>query len=184
MMRHAGRFAAFVMLGGLVLSSSACEEETAPPITIETPSPVRGVIATTSFEPFIGDAWIAIPIAVGGRGKLDITVDWTYDDTWMYVYFGDTPCDYNQLAGGSCPFLIESETRDPKPRVLFTDFVDPATYYVVMYNVPRNPRRGIGSDNTEAVSLQVGLTVGFIELSPTDEPVKLGRPIVIRPPGL
>jgi len=183
-MRQTGRFAAVAVLGGLALVSAGCDEETAPPLTIETPAPVRGVIATTSYAPFIGDSWIAIPISVGGRGKLDITVDWTYDDTWMYVYFGNTACDYPQLAGGQCPFLIESESKDPKPRVFLTGFVDPGTYYVVMYNVPRNPRKGIGSDNTEAVSLQVGLTVGFIEASEGGEPVKLGQPLSIRPPGL
>jgi len=76
----------------------------------------------------------------------------------MYVYFGEVLCDYLQLSGGRCPFLIESETRDPKPRVLFTGDLDPGTYYLVLYNVPRDPRLGIGSDNTEAISVVVGLT--------------------------
>jgi hypothetical protein len=102
----------------------------------------------------------------------------------MYVYFGDTACNYAQLSGRTCPFLIVSETKDPKPRVLYTDLLDPKTYYVVLYNVPRDPRKGIGSDNTEAVSIQLGLTVGFREGAEGETPVHLGRPIVVTPPGL
>jgi hypothetical protein len=57
------------------------------------------------------------------------------------------------------PALLSSETKDPKPRVLLTKTLDPGTYYLVLYNVPRDPLTGNGSDNTEAVSLQLGLTV-------------------------
>lgn len=183
-MRLAYRLATLAAVAGLALPLAACTEETAPPLTIQTPQPVRGIIVTTAFEGFQTDIWVAIPVAVGGRGKLDITVDWTLDDTWMYVYFGNTACDYVQLSGGSCPFLLASESKDPKPRVFLTDFVDPGTYYVVLYNVPRNARLGIGSDNTEAVSIQIGLTIGFIETGGGEAPVKLGRPIAIHPPHL
>jgi hypothetical protein len=184
-MRLACRLATLALVAALGLPLAACDEETvAPLVTIETPDPVRGIIVTTGFEGFQTDVWIAIPVAVGGRGKLDITIDWTSADTWMYVYFGDTACDYAQLSSGGCPFLITSETKEPKPRVFITDFVNPGTYYVVLYNVPRNPKLGIGSDNTEAVSLQIGLTVGFLEASNGEVPVKLGRPIVVNPPRL
>ena len=86
-------------------------------------------------------------------------MDWTFADTWMYVYMGKTNCSYSQLAGHTCPFFLKSETKDPKPRVLYTDSLDSGTYYLVLYNVPRDPRTGNGSDNTEAVSIQLGLTV-------------------------
>jgi len=183
-MRLACRLATLAVLAGLLLPLPGCDEQTAPPLTIQTPQPVRGVIVTTSFEGFQTDVWIAIPIVVGDRGKLDITIDWTFADTWMYVYFGDTACDYAQLSSKNCPFIIESETKDPRPRVLYTDFVNPGTYYVVMYNVPRDPRTGSGSDNTEAVSVQVGLTVGFLEAQDARTPVTLGQPIVVSPPRL
>ena len=49
--------------------------------------------------------------------------------------------------------------------------------------VPRNPRTGIGSDNTEAVSIQLGLTVKASGERSTDA-IHLGRPIVVSPPRL
>jgi len=183
-MRLAFRVATLALVAGLALPLAGCDEKAAPPLTIETPAPVRGIIVTTAFGGFQSDVWIAIPVVVGGRGKLDITIDWTSADTWMYVYFGDTACDFVQLSEGNCPFLITSETKDPKPRVLFTDFVEPGTYYVTLYNVPRNLKLGIGSDNTEAVSVQIGLTIGFLEAARGEAPVKLGQPIVIHPPHL
>jgi hypothetical protein len=179
------RFRTAGLMVGLLTPLVGCTtEEPAPPIVVTTPQPVRGIIAQTSFQGFATDIWVQIPVAISGRGKLDITVNWTSPDTWMYVYFGDTACNYAQLSGRTCPFLIVSETKDPKPRVLYTDLLDPKTYYVVLYNVPRDPRKGIGSDNTEAVSIQLGLTVGFREGAEGETPVHLGRPIVVTPPGL
>ena len=55
---------------------------------------------------------------------------------------GSTNCGYAQLAGQTCPFLLSSATQDPKPRVLYTDTLEPGTYYLVLYNVPRDPRDG------------------------------------------
>ncbi len=109
-------------------------------------------------------------------------MDWTFSDTWMYVYFGRTNCDYAQLASHTCPFILSSETKNPKPRVLYTEALDPGTYYLVLYNVPRDPRTGIGSDNTESVSIQLGLTVSASGERSTDA-VHLGRPIVVSPPA-
>jgi hypothetical protein len=155
-----------------------------PPIVIVTPAPVRGVIAETSFTGYEAGLWISVPIQISDRGKLDVTVDWTHDDTWMYVYLGDAECDYVALTGGSCPFFIESETRDPKPRVIESDILEPATYYIYLYNVPYDPDTGIGSDNREAVQIVVGLTVGFNSDGAEDQPVRLGRPTVVAPPQL
>jgi hypothetical protein len=173
------------LIAGLLTPLLGCTtEEPAPPIVVTTPQPVRGIIAQTSVQGFATDIWIQIPFEVSSRGKLDITVNWTFPDTWMYVYFGDTSCSYAQLVGRTCPFLIVSETKDPKPRVLYTDFLDPKKYYLVLYNVPRDPRTGIGSDNTETVSIQLGLTVGFSEGAKEGTPVRLGFPTVVSPPGL
>ena len=177
-------FARVALAGALVLGLAGCGHDSpAPPIVVVTPQPVRGVIASTSFQNFESDIWISIELILSQKGVLDITVDWTFPDTWMYVYFGHTNCDYSQLAGHTCPFLIKSETQTPKPRVLYTDTLDPGTYYLVLYNVPRNPRTGKGSDNTEAVSLQIGLTVSASGQRSTDA-VHLGRPIVVSPPRL
>jgi hypothetical protein len=170
--------------GALLLALAGCGgESNVPPMVVVTPEPVRGVIASTSFQNFQSDVWISIELILSQKGVLDITVDWTFADTWMYVYFGKTSCDYSQLASRTCPFLLKSETQTPKPRVLYTDSLDPGTYYLVLYNVPRDPRTGKGSDNTEAVSLQIGLTVRASGQRSTDA-VHLGRPIVVSPPGL
>lgn len=172
------------VVGALACAFAACSEESPrPPVVVVTPAPVRGVIAQTSFSGFQTDIWVAIDLVLSQRGKLDILVDWTVADTWMYVYFGSQKCDYAQLSSGTCRFLISSETKDPKPRLLLTQNLDPGSYYLVLYNVPRDPRAGIGSDNTEAVSIQVGLTVGA-EGQRSTEVVRLGRPTIVARPRL
>jgi hypothetical protein len=170
--------------GTLLLALAGCGGDSpAPPIVVVTPEPVRGVIAQSSFSGFQTDIWISIELILSQRGVLDISVDWTYPDTWMYVYFGRTSCDYNQLAGHSCPFILSSETKNPKPRILYTEELDPGTYYLVLYNVPRDPRTGVGSDNTESVALQLGLTVRPSGQRSTVA-VHLGRPTVVSRPRL
>jgi hypothetical protein len=168
----------------LLVPITGCHDDTPTrPITIATPSPVHGVIAQAAFSGFATDIWISIELLLSQKGKLDITVDWTYPETWMYVYFGKTRCSYDELAYKSCPFLISSETKDPKPRVLFTDELEPGSYYLVLYNVPYWRARGIGSHTVEAVAIQVGLTV-----NPSGQrvevPIRLGRPITVAPPRL
>jgi hypothetical protein len=100
----------------------------------------------------------------------------------MFVYLGTAPCGYVELQGGTCPFFIESETKEPKPRVLDTGILDPATYYLYLYNVPRVPGTDIGSDVTESVAVQLGLTVGFELQDGGEEPVRLGRPRMLAAP--
>ncbi|HXK11461.1 MAG TPA: hypothetical protein VMT70_17585 [Vicinamibacteria bacterium] len=168
--------------GMLLCALSGCSDNSPrPPVVVVTPLPVRGIIAQTSFSGFQSGVWVGINVVVSQRGKLDITVDWTTTDTWMYVYFGAQQCDYTQLAKKTCAFILSSETKDPKPRILNTDFLDAGNYYLYLYNVPRDPRTGIGSDATESVSIQIGLTVFP---SATAGPVGLGRPAIISPPRL
>jgi len=165
---------------------SNCSEDTTtrPPIVIVTPQPVRGVIAQTSFGGFEPKMWVALPIQIAQGGVLDITVDWQQPDSWIYVYFGNTKCDYDQLAAKACPFLLTSETQLPKPRVLVTGQVEPGTYYVVMYNVPKADRSDVvGSFNTETVSLVIGLTVSASGQR-SGETIHLGRPTVVPAPHL
>jgi len=170
--------------GALLVALAGCGGDSArPPVVVVTPEPVRGIIAQTSFSGFQSGVWIAIEVPLSQRGVLDITVDWTSPSTWMYVYFGRTNCSYAQLVDQSCPFILSSATQKPKPRVLFTEMLEPGTYYLFLYNVPRDPATGVGSDNTESVSLQLGLTVKASGERSTDA-VRLGRPIVVSPPRL
>jgi hypothetical protein len=147
--------------GALVVGLAGCggDDTARPPVVVVTPEPVRAILSQTSFSGFQSDVWVSLELILTQRGVLDISVDWTFSNTWMYVYLGKTACSYAQLSNRTCPFLLASETKDPKPRVLYTSSLDPGTYYLVLYNVPRDPLTGNGSDNTESVALQLGLTV-------------------------
>ena len=129
--------------GALLVALAACGGDSVrPPVVVVTPAPVRGVIAQTSFSGFQTDIWISIELILSQRGVLDITVDWTSPSTWMQVFLGRTNCTYAQLSGQTCPFILSSPTQNPKPRVLYTETLEPGTYYLVLYNVPRNPVDG------------------------------------------
>ena len=39
---------------------------------------------------------------------------------WAFIFFKNIQRGA-QLAGQTCPFLLSSETKDPKPRVLYTE---------------------------------------------------------------
>jgi hypothetical protein len=152
-----------------------------PPVVIVTPEPVHTVWSQTSFANFQPDIWLSIELLIPAKSILDITVDWTYPDTWMYVYLGKAYCSYDQLTAHTCPFVLASETQTPKPRVLFSNMIEQeATYYLYLYNVPRDRQTGIGSDNTEAVALQLGLTV-FPGSARAPGAVTIGRTQVLGP---
>jgi hypothetical protein len=180
------RYAAIVVLGAALLPALACESDssTRPPVIVVTPQPVRGVIAQTSFGGFQPRMWVALPIEISQRGVLDITADWLYPDSWIYMYFGNTKCDYEQLANKACPFLIASETQLPKPRVFVTGTLDPGTYYLVFYNVPKEDRtETVGSYNVETISLVIGLTINSFGQTGR-ETIQLGRPVLMPAPHL
>jgi hypothetical protein len=184
MRSRVGSTARFAAAGALALALAACGGDSVrPPVVVVTPEPVHGVIAQTQFSGFQTDVWVSIELILSQRGVLDITVDWTLPSTWMYVYFGRTNCGYDQLASQTCPFILSSATKDPKPRVLYTETLEPGTYYLVLYNAPLDPATGTGSNNTESLSLQLGLTVSASGERSTDA-VRLGRPIVLSPPRL
>ncbi len=172
------------LAGAMLLALAGCGGDSpAPPMVVVTPEPVRGVIAKDTYANFQPDVWISIDLILSQRGVLDITVDWTFPETWMHIYFGRTKCDYNQLSSRTCPFLLASEGQTPKPRVLYTEPLDPGTYYLVFYNVPFDRATGKGSYRTESISWQLGLTVTASgQRSP--DPVHLGRPVVVAPPRL
>jgi hypothetical protein len=177
----ATRFVRRSILAALVLALAACGGDSAhPPVVVITPEPVHGILAQTSFSGFQTDVWVSLELILTQKGVLDITVDWTTPTTWMYVYMSQKNCSYSELAGRSCPFFLRSETKDPKPRVLFTDSLDAGTYYLVLYNVPRDPATGNGSDNTESVSLQLGLTV-YPFTTKVPGGVRIGRTQIVAP---
>jgi hypothetical protein len=150
----------------LCLWLTGCGGSSSNPTASSTPTPppeqIHRVIVTASFSDFHTDTWFRTPVDLRSFEipvALEITVDWTSDESWIYVYLGERVCSFDELHQGGCPFLITSETKDPKPRVLFTDPLQPGMYYLFLYNVPRNPARGIGSDVRETVSYQIDLSL-------------------------
>jgi hypothetical protein len=179
------RLPLLVALLALSVPLLSCEDDTpAEPIVVVTPEPVRGTLAQTSFSNFQSAGWVSIEILVSQKGEVDTTVDWTFPDSWIYVYFGRVNCAYEQLVADDCSFLIASETQNPKPRFFRTGLLEPGTYYLYIYNVPRDVRLGIGSDNTESVALALGLTVYPFTSAPGAGTIQLGRTEVVRPPRL
>jgi hypothetical protein len=165
------------------LAGCGGDDSPRPPVVVVTPEPVRGVIAQTSFSGFEPDVWISIELVLSQKGVLDVTVDWTFTDTWLYMYLGRTNCNYDQLTGRTCPFFLSSETQTPKPRILVTESLEPGTYYLVLYNVPWDRKMGVGSINVESVSLQLGLTV-YPSGQRSTTAVHLGRVTTVSPPRL
>ena len=174
-----------VVVAGSVLGLSGCHKSTTNPTPVATPTPppVRGVLGTISFDRFETDVYVGVPLPLSQGGILDVTVDWTYQDSWIFVYIAKGTCTYDQLSKKTCPYIVSSETQFPKPRVVVTPPIAPGTYTLVIYNVPRNTvnrRLGIGSDNIEAVSFQIGLTVGVPGTPTAVAPIPL-HAAVIRP---
>ncbi len=173
-----------VVVVGSVLGLPGCNKSTAPTaVATPTPAPVRGVLGTISFDRFDTDIYVGVPLPLSQGGILDVTVDWTFQNSWIYVYIAKGTCTYEQLAKKLCPYIVSSETQFPKPRVVVTPPIAPGTYTLVIYNVPatkENKKLGIGSENVEAVSFQIGLTVGVPGTPQSVVPIPL-KAAAIRP---
>jgi hypothetical protein len=111
-------------------------------------------------------------------------VDWTFTNTYMSVAFGTQSCTFPELSGDKCPFLVStSAATTPKPRVVITPALPTGTYYLYIYNKPYNRFDKTGSENIEAVSLQIGLTIGVTSsgsAAASATPLKL-QPLFVKP---
>jgi len=173
------------LAAGLVLGLPGCNNDEAAPTPVPTPTPsvapVRGVLAQFSFDQFYSGVYVAIPLPLSQGGILDVTLDWTFQDTWMYVYIARGTCDYDQLSTKTCPYIVTSETQTPKPRFVATQPIAPGTYSLILYNVEKDRKQQIGSDNIEAVSCQIGLTVGVPGTPTSQAPTTINvKPVIIR----
>jgi hypothetical protein len=171
-----------------LLALSGCGSDPTYPVIEVTPRPPEHTVITDPANPptwtnFHSGEYVMFPIDLATAGVLDITVDWTFANSWIYVYFGSTHCEYSQLADHTCPFLISSETTTPKPRVLFTNPLQPGRYYLVFYNVPWDARTRTGSDNTETVVFMLGLMPSPAADGRTGTPARLALPVVLPPPA-
>jgi len=162
MMRFVRGFVLLFIVGGGLLVLPACNSDDVAPTPIATPAPpVRGVVFSDAFTEFPLDLYFAIPIPLSQAGILDFTVDWTFTNTYMSVAFGRQSCTFPELSGNTCPFLVSTPAATtPKPRILITPALPTGTYYLYIYNKPYNRFDKTGSENTEAVSLHIGLTIG------------------------
>lgn len=182
-MKRLGLAVLAVLLAGSVLGLPACHKDTAPtPIATPTPipPPVRGVIAQFGFGQFPSGVYVGVPLPLSQGGILDVTVDWTFPDTFMFLYIAKGTCDFTQLSTNTCPYVVKSETQSPKPRFLQTPPIPAGTYSLIFYNVAKAKKSTIGSDNTESISCQIGLTVGVPGVTALHELHDL-KPVVIRP---
>src|SRR6266545_2996639 len=166
-----------VVVAGSVLGLPACKKSSTTPTPVATPTPpaVRGVLGSLSFDRF-ETGYVAVPLPLSQGGILDVTVDWTYPDSWIFVYIARGTCTYEELSKKICPYIVSSETQFPKPRIVVTPPIAAGTYTLVIYNVPRNSMTrplGMGSDNVEAVSFQIGLTVGGAATPQSAAPITL-----------
>jgi len=80
---------------------------------------------------------------------VDITVDWTYADSTVWVRLGQGKCDEQVLQAGQCQWLIQSQVSTPKPRVLTLPNAAAGQYTLYIYNGVKQP---------ESVSYLVALT--------------------------
>lgn len=182
-MKRIGLAVLAVLLAGSVLGLPACHKDTAPtPVAAPTPTPppVRGVIAQFSFDQFPSGVYVGVPLPLSQGGILDVTTDWTFPDTFMFLYIAKGTCDFVQISTNTCPYIVKSETQFPKPRFLQTAPIPAGTYSLIFYNVAKNNKLHIGSDHTEAISCQIGLTVGVPVPTALHELPDL-KPVVIRP---
>lgn len=87
--------------------------------------------------------------ATARAGTLEITVDWTYPDSTVWVRLAQGKCDEEMLRAGGCQWLIQSLVSTPKPRVLTLPNSAPGQYTLYVYSGAKQP---------ESVSYLVALT--------------------------
>lgn len=180
MMRFARGFVLVSVTAGGALLFSDCKKSTTPTPVPTTPPLVHAVIASTSFTGFPPDIYLGIPIPLGQAGILDFTVDWTFKDTYMDVAFGTQACSFAELNTKKCPFVTFTEGTTPKPRIVTTQLLPVGQYYLYLYSQPYSKKLGYGSDNLEAVALQIGLTVGITGSAQPVTPIKLQSQFITR----
>ena len=82
-------------------------------------------------------------------GTLDITVDWTFADSVVWVRLGQGTCTEAQIQAGQCQWILQSLVSQPKPRALTLPAAAAGQYTLFIYN---------GGPQPESVSFLVELT--------------------------
>lgn len=124
-----------VLAAALACSLPGCgggDGATTPTPTVPTPRPkVRSVILEGSFS-LSSFTFIRRPFALASTGILDVTVDWTFasSNVWVYVAQGECSIEQFQMRfqQDTCNFVVRSETNVPKPRMLELATAPAGTY--------------------------------------------------------
>jgi len=134
----------------LVLTATGCGGSSSPVTpTPPTPAlPTRAVVVQGGFQ-LAADYHDGVWFSTTRLGTLDITVDWTYSDSVVWIYVGQGTCTEIQFQAGQCPFIAQSLVATPKPRVLTLPSLAAGPYTLFIYN---------GSQRPESVAFIVGLT--------------------------
>ena len=138
--------ALLLALAGVGCGSGDSAASSAP--TSPTPAPTRAILVQGGFDLAVNyhnGVWFST-VRVG---TLDVTVDWTYTDSTIWVYVGLGSCTEVQIQAGECHFIAQSLTASPKPRVLTIPGLPAGQYTLLIYN---------GSARPESVAFTVGLT--------------------------
>ena len=114
-----------------------------------TPAPITRTVVLQGSQAIPADWHYEWWFTTTRAGTVDITVDWTYADSTVWVRLGQGKCDEQVLQAGQCQWLIQSQVSTPKPRVLTLPNAAAGQYTLYIYSGVKQP---------ESVSYLVGLT--------------------------
>lgn len=148
-------------------SSPTLQPTTAP---TPTPGPVRSVVSQGTFTISGPDKdytyFVRRAFTTNVSGSLEVTIDWTYAESRLWMYLADGVCTGEQFASRDCPgpncachFGDMSERQTPKPRILTMADVAPGTRTLIVWN--RGPRAE--SCSYQAVVTSGVATLGLVE---------------------
>ena len=136
----------------LLIATTGCGGDgPTSPVVPPQPTPVpptRALVAQGGFD-LPADYYKGLWFTTTRPGTLDITVDWTYTDSVVWVYVGQGTCLDAQIQAGQCPYIFQSVLALPKPRVVTLPNLGAGPYTLLIYN---------GSTRPESVAFTVGLT--------------------------
>jgi hypothetical protein len=147
---------ALLLAGALVVGLSACggsDTPTSTPTPSPTPTPCTQEVIYQDNFPVPSQHLIFDQFSFPRPGRIDITVNWTFDESPMGFYLvpAGTCNTIEEFVGGACDFLIRSESGGKPRRISVANFE------------AGNYRWFVGNANPEAdeqVSLQIVISEG------------------------
>ena len=117
----------------LIFVSCGDDNPTRTTTTSAPPQPVTTLISqgSTSLRSF----FVTIPHRNDARGDVEFIVDWTFEESFLWIYVTDGFCTADQFRQDACPFRVRSETRQPKPRRLRVANREAGQMSLIVWNV-------------------------------------------------